>query len=91
MNRYRKLEKAVGGGLEMCGDGAYGEVYKALDLETQKLVALKRLKSNADDNGLPAHAIREFTLLKALQVFCELINHSAVSLSVMIKFKFYVQ
>jgi serine/threonine protein kinase len=68
MQRYHKIEKAVGGGLEMCGDGAYGVVYKAMDKHTGKLVALKRLKSDADDNGLPANALREFTLLKALQV-----------------------
>ena len=55
------------GVLEMCGDGAYGEVYKAEDLHTKKLVALKRLKSKADDNGLPANVLREFTLLKSLQ------------------------
>jgi serine/threonine protein kinase len=68
MNIFRKIVKTVGVGVEMCGDGAYGEVYKALDLHTNKHVALKRLKSNADDKGIPANALREFTLLKALQV-----------------------
>ena len=24
MQRYRKIEKAVGGGVELCGNGAYG-------------------------------------------------------------------
>ena len=39
-----------------------------MDLHTKKLVALKRIKADANDNGLPAYALREFTLLKALQV-----------------------
>lgn len=67
MQRYKKIEKTVGHGVEMCGSGAYGEVYKALDLKNNKHVALKRLKTETDD-GLPAYALREFTLLKALQV-----------------------
>lgn len=68
MQRYRKIEKAVGGGAELCGNGAYGVVYKALDLHTQKVVALKRIKAGTDVNGLRAIALREFTLLKSLQV-----------------------
>lgn len=42
-------------------------VYKALDLHTDRFVALKRLKADAEGEGVPAHALREFTLLKRLQ------------------------
>ena len=43
-------------------------VYKAIDLQENKYVALKRLRSDEDSNGLPSRALREFTLLKTLQV-----------------------
>jgi len=58
MDKYSKLEKI--------GEGTYGVVYKAKNVQTGDLVALKRIKLDSEDEGLPATAIKEISLLKGL-------------------------
>jgi len=57
--RFRKIEKL--------GEGTYGVVYKCEDLSTGTLVALKRVRLEAEDNGVPSTAIREISLLQDLK------------------------
>jgi len=59
MERYMKLEKI--------GEGTYGVVYKAKDRVTGEVVALKKIRLDAEDEGIPSTAIREISLLKELQ------------------------
>lgn len=59
MERYAKLEKV--------GEGTYGVVYKAKDLTTNQVVALKKIRLEAEDEGVPSTAIREISLLKELK------------------------
>ncbi|KAJ7058533.1 Pkinase-domain-containing protein [Mycena amicta] len=58
MDRYTKIEKV--------GEGTYGVVYKARDLQTGGTVALKKIRLEAEDEGVPSTAIREISLLKEL-------------------------
>jgi len=59
MEKYVKLEKI--------GEGTYGIVYKAKDKKTGELLALKKIRLEAEDEGIPSTAIREISLLKQLQ------------------------
>ncbi len=56
VDAYQKLEKI--------GEGSYGVVYKARHRVDGKLVALKKIRLEAEDEGVPATAIREISLLR---------------------------
>lgn len=47
--------------------GTYGVVYKARDSVTKELVALKKIKLENEDEGVPSTAMREISILKELQ------------------------
>eukprot|EP00117_Sycon_ciliatum_P048409 scpid73859/ scgid34474/ Cyclin-dependent kinase 5; Cell division protein kinase 5; Serine/threonine-protein kinase PSSALRE; Tau protein kinase II catalytic subunit len=49
------------------GEGTYGVVYKARHRETGEIVALKRVRLDDDDEGVPSSALREICLLKELK------------------------
>ena len=53
------------------GNGAYGTVYKARDLQNEgRFVALKRVRIvNNGDEGMPLSTIREIALLKQIDNF----------------------
>lgn len=59
MDNYQKIEKI--------GEGTYGVVYKARDKIANNFVALKKIRLEAEDEGVPSTAIREIALLKELQ------------------------
>ena len=52
--------------LETIGEGTYGMVYKAIDHTTNKVVALKKVKIDHCDEGIPSTALREIALLREL-------------------------
>lgn len=58
MDQYEKLEKI--------GEGTYGKVYKAKDIETGKLVALKKTRLDMEEEGVPSTTLREVSLLLML-------------------------
>jgi serine/threonine protein kinase len=49
------------------GAGTYGVVYKACDVRTNQIVALKKIRLVVEDEGVPKTAIREISLLKELK------------------------
>ena len=59
IDRYEKLE--------IIGEGTYGVVYKARDTITGEICALKKIKLETEQEGIPSTAIREIALLKELQ------------------------
>ncbi|KAI9632435.1 kinase-like domain-containing protein [Dioszegia hungarica] len=58
LENYTKLEKV--------GEGTYGVVYKAKDIRNNTFVALKKIRLEAEDEGVPSTSIREISLLKEL-------------------------
>ena len=58
-DKYEKLEKI--------GEGTYGYVYKARDSTSSQIVALKKIKLENEDEGVPSTAMREISILKELQ------------------------
>jgi len=59
MENYQKIEKI--------GEGTYGVVFKAKSRTTGEIVALKRIRLETEDEGIPSTAIREISILKELQ------------------------
>ncbi|KAG0454373.1 hypothetical protein HPP92_025677 [Vanilla planifolia] len=59
MDQYEKVEKI--------GEGTYGVVYKARDRVTNQTIALKKIRLEQEDEGVPSNAIREISLLKEMQ------------------------
>ena len=47
-------------------EGTYGVVYRAKDQKGQEIYALKKIRLQAEDEGIPSTAIREISLLKEL-------------------------
>ena len=59
MDNFEKVEKI--------GEGTYGVVYKARNRVTDEIVALKRIRLEQEEEGVPSTAIREISLLKELK------------------------
>lgn len=58
-SKYKKHEKPS-------GEGTYGVVYKAEEIATGRMVALKKIRLEIEDEGIPSTALREISLLKEL-------------------------
>jgi len=58
MQDYVKIEKI--------GEGTYGLVFKGKHRATGEIVAMKKIKLESEDEGVPSTAIREISLLREL-------------------------
>lgn len=56
--RYERIDKL--------GEGTYGVVYQAKDLITKEIVALKKIRLENEEEGMPSTAMREISILKEL-------------------------
>lgn len=59
MEDYTKIEKI--------GEGTYGVVYKGRHKTTGQVVAMKKIRLESEEEGVPSTAIREISLLKELR------------------------
>merc|ERR1711937_203801 len=59
LSNYERLEKI--------GEGTYGVVYKCRYKPTDTLVALKKIRLDGEDEGIPSTSVREISLLKELK------------------------
>ncbi|XP_058011124.1 cyclin-dependent kinase 10 [Ahaetulla prasina] len=53
--------------LNRIGEGTYGIVYRARDMQTGEIVALKKVRMDKEKDGIPISSLREITLLLKLQ------------------------
>ncbi|KAK9729371.1 kinase subunit of RNA polymerase II carboxy-terminal domain kinase I [Basidiobolus ranarum] len=53
--------------LEQVGEGTYGKVFKARNIISNTVVALKRIKVDSEKDGFPLTALREIKLLQSLK------------------------
>ncbi|XP_022320982.1 cyclin-dependent kinase 9-like [Crassostrea virginica] len=58
-NKYEKLAKI--------GQGTFGEVFKARDRQTRRLVAMKKVLMENEKEGFPITALREIKILQLLR------------------------
>lgn len=59
LERYQKVDKL--------GEGTYGVVFRCRDKVTGEVVALKKIRLEKEDDGVPSTAIREISLLKGIK------------------------
>ena len=59
LNEFRKVRKI--------GEGTYGEVYEAIDTINNRKVAMKKMRIENKDEGIPITALREMCILKHLR------------------------
>ena len=59
LEKYTKVEKV--------GEGTYGVVYKCKVKDTNDFVALKKIRLENEDEGIPSTSIREISILKQLR------------------------
>lgn len=62
MEKYENMEKN-----NKIGEGTYGIVYKSKNLTNNEIVAIKKVKLENEDEGVPSTALREISILKELQ------------------------
>ena len=53
--------------LEKIGEGTYGVVFKGRNKKSGEIVAMKKIRLESEEEGVPSTAIREISLLKELQ------------------------
>lgn len=64
--KYTQLTKPIFEKIALVGEGTYGQVYKARNIKTNDLVALKKLRLEGEREGFPITAMREIQLLQSL-------------------------
>jgi len=65
VNKMPKVEDFLK--IEKIGEGTYGVVFKGKNKRTNEIVAMKKIRLESEEEGVPSTAIREVSLLKELQ------------------------
>ncbi len=61
--------------IESIGEGTYGVVFKAKNKTTKEMVALKKIKLDNEDEGVPSTAMREISILKELKLHPNIVQY----------------
>jgi len=59
LENYKRIEKI--------GEGTYGVVYKATYIPNKQEVALKKIRLEGEDEGIPSTSLREISILRELE------------------------
>uniref|UniRef100_A0A1I8BAW6 Protein kinase domain-containing protein n=1 Tax=Meloidogyne hapla TaxID=6305 RepID=A0A1I8BAW6_MELHA len=65
INKGRSLDDFTK--IDKIGEGTYGVVYKGIEKKTGKYVAMKKIRLESEDEGVPSTAIREISMLRELR------------------------
>mmetsp|Transcript_864 Transcript_864/g.1352 ORF Transcript_864/g.1352 Transcript_864/m.1352 type:complete len:382 (-) Transcript_864:46-1191(-) len=77
--------------IDNIGEGTYGKVFKAKDLSSKEVVALKLIKTKkAESDGMPTTALREIQLLKRMKGHPNIVNLKEIVGSIGSIHKFYL-
>lgn len=52
--------------ISLLGQGTYGEVWKGINLLNNELLAIKKIKTDTNTQGIPSTTLREICLLREL-------------------------
>ena len=53
--------------IEIIGSGTYGTVYKGKYFKTKEMIAIKKIKIEMENEGVPSNALREISILQDLK------------------------
>lgn len=59
LSSYEKVQKL--------GEGTYGAVFRAIHRETKETVALKLVRMDQEDDGIPGNSLREISILQSVE------------------------
>lgn len=65
-DNFGRHNKSIFTKIENIGSGTYGDVYKGINNETNEVIAIKRIKIDLENEGIPSTALREITILREL-------------------------
>merc|ERR1719502_2136435 len=67
-DEFRRMDSLYERTEQMLGEGTYGKVYKAKQKRhPHRVVAMKKMPMDTDEEGLPSTFLREIALLKILK------------------------
>ena len=63
---FGRHDKSIFQKIDKVGSGTYGEVYKGINTKTKEIIAIKKIKIDLENEGIPSTALREITILREL-------------------------
>ena len=63
---FGRSDKSIFQKIDTIGSGTYGVVYKGKNKNTGEIIAIKKIKIDLENEGVPSTALREITILREL-------------------------
>lgn len=65
-DNFGRHSRSIFSQIENIGSGTYGDVYRGVNNETNEIIAIKKIKIDLENEGIPSTALREITILREL-------------------------